>query len=459
MNKKIVVIGGTAAGLSAATKAKRTDPSLQITVYERSGYVSYGACGLPYFVGGLIPKAEDLISLTQEQLKYERGIDTFIHHEVVKINREDKTILVKNLDQNNGSPKEVAYDKLVIATGATPIIPDIDGLRIEGKLADNVFTMRTVEDGILLREKKKTGKKLVVIGGGMIGLEMAEQLTENGLIVTVVEAAPQLLPAFPAEYAEKIKTLFTQKGVTILTGVTVVNAENNGKAINKLHLSNETELEMDYILISIGVSPENGLAKECGLELGIKGAIVVDQNQRTSDPDIFACGDCAQTYHALTGKPAYMPLGTHANKQGKVTGNNIAGIHDRFDGVLSSNVTLLYGKVIGSTGFTLQQALENGWQAKSISIIKGDRASYYPGGMPCHITLVFDVPSGRVLGASAFGGETTAGRLNTLAAAIRMGMTTKQLEEMDFVYMPALAPVYDPMLIAASSAQKARKKE
>lgn len=452
MSESLIVIGGTAAGLSAASKAKRLRPELDITVYERSGFVSYGACGLPYFVGGLIGEPEELVSLTPEVLEKKRGIPTHTHHEVTAIRRLEKRVEVRDLD--TGATFEKSYDKLMIATGAVPILPPLPGVEAQG-----VRCLRTVEDGIALKAQAAGATRAVIVGGGFIGLETAEQLTEAGLPVTIVEAQPRLLPFLPEEYAEAIRTEMTGHGVVFRLGAAAAEVVvREGRAAG-LRLADGEELPADLILFSVGVRPASELAVDCGLELGLRGGIVVDEEQRTSDPDIYAAGDCVQMKHLITGAPCYFPLGTTANKQGRIAGENLAGGHSRFKGVLGSQVTKVFDLYAASTGLTLRQAEEAGFDAGASSIIKGDRASYYPGGGENRLTLILDRRTGRLLGAQGIGTSTVAGRINVLAAAITAGMTVEELSELDLVYSPSVAPVYDPILIAASQAMKQVKRE
>ena len=446
---KLVVIGGTAAGLSAASKARRLDPNMEIIVYEASGYVSYGACGLPYLVGGCIPDANDLISLSPQQLREQRNIPTFIHHRVKKIDRDQKKVEVCNLD--NGQVFQQDYDKLVIATGAKPVIPPIPGIEGAG-----VYTLRTVEDGLRLRGRvaEKTNRA-VIIGGGFIGLELAEQLTLAGIEVHIVEAMPRLLPMLPAQYAETVAKELTNHGVSLHLGTSVsAILRNSDGQISGVQCANSMKLPTDFVVLSVGVRPVSDLAKECGLMIGTKGGILVNAEQQTSDADIWACGDCVEMRHLITGKPCYFPLGTTANKQGRVAGENVAGGQAEFPGVLGSQVTKVFDLYLSSTGLSIEQAQQEGYSATSVSIKKTDRASYYPGGEENQLTLVFRKDSGRLLGAQGIGGGSIAGRINLLACAITSGMDVFQLNELDLVYSPSVAPVYDPILIAASQAIK-----
>ena len=390
MAEKVIIIGGTAAGLSAASKAKRVDPSLEITVFERSGYISYGACGLPYFVGGIIDQPDDLVSLNVDQMTNQRGVPTFIHHEVTSIDRTAQTVTVRDLD--SGKSWQQPSDKLVIATGARAIVPDIPGADAEG-----VYTLRTVEDGIRLKSTVQGGehKAIAIVGGGFIGLEMAEELTNSGLEVHLFEVMPRLLPFLEERFSAAVLDVLQKHGVYV-------------------HLN----------------------AEVAALE--------------TADGHV--CG--VQTKDGITGGAAYVPLGTTANKQGRIAGGNLAGEHETFKGVLGSMVTKAFELYISATGLSLAQAQAAGYNAAASVITKGDRASYYPGSQSNTICLILDKATGRLLGAQAIGSESVAGRINVFATAITCGMTVAEINELDLVYAPPVAPVYDPILIAASQAMK-----
>lgn len=453
MAEKLIVIGGTAAGLSAASKAKRMKPDLEIQVFEKSGYISYGACGLPYFVGGMIEQPEELVAVSAETMRNKRGIPTWIHHEVISINRKDKTVTVVNLD--TGERSVHPYDKLVIATGAVPVTPPIPGIHAQG-----IYYLRTVEDGIRLKETvHKDSKEACIIGGGFIGLELAEELTLSGLKVTVFEQLPRLLPFLDPIFSQSMQENLENHGVTVHTGTGVAEIlTEQGRARWVRTPSGETTAT-DFVLVSAGVRPASDIAGASGLELGLKGGIVVDDCMRTSDPDIWACGDCVQMKHLVTGQPAYVPLGTTANKQGRIAGANVAGAGETFKGVLGSMVTKVFEQYIAATGLSLEQADAAGFDAVSSMITKMDRASYYPGGRDNQIFLIFERKTGRLLGAQGMGSESIAGRINVLATAITCGMTVDEVNELDLVYAPPVAPVYDPILIAASQALKRVEKK
>ena len=449
MSEKLIVIGGTAAGLSAASKAKRMKPDMEIQVFEKTGYISYGACGLPYFVGGMIEEPDDLVSLTVDQVTNKRGIPTFIHHEVTRIDREKKTVTVVNLD--NQEERELPYDKLVIATGARPIKPNIPGID-----AEEIYYLRTVEDGILLKERviSQGKKKAAIVGGGFIGLEVAEEMTQCGVEVHLYEMMPRLLPFLESSFSDQVTKTLLDHGVHVHTGVSVDEILACDGRVSGVKSSDGQTTDVDFVLMSIGVVPNGELAAAAGLEMGLKGGIVVDDSQQTSDPCIWACGDCVQMKNRITGEAAYVPLGTTANKQGRIAGTNAAGGHDTFPGVLGSMVTKVFDLYIAATGLSAAQAEKAGYDAAVTTITKGDKASYYPGSRDNQLCLIFDKKDGRLLGAQGIGSESVAGRINVFVAAITCGMTVSEINELDLVYAPPVAPVYDPILIAASQAMK-----
>lgn len=444
---KVIVVGGTAAGLSAASKAKRTRPEIAFQVYERSGFTSYGACGLPYLIEGRVKRPEDLVTLTPEALTDKRGIPTLIHHEVKRLDAKAKKVVVENLD--TGERFEESYDKLVLATGSTALLPPVPGIGVHG-----VYVLKIVEDAIAIKERAGQSKKAVILGGGLIGLETADALKSRGMDVEVVERLPRLLPFFEEEYANQVEKTLREKGVGLNVGLSIDEVISEDGRFTACRLSDGRVLEADFLLVCAGVKPNTELARQAGLELGARGAIRVDEHMRTSDPDIYACGDCATVYNALTGKETYLPLGTTANKQGRVAGANLAGQDAVFKGVIGSQVVKVFDLFLASCGMNLAEAKEEGYDADSVRIQKVSIASYYPGGGVSTITLVFDRKDGRLLGAQGSGDASIAGRMNVFVAAVTMGMTVDQLNRLDLVYTPPVAPVYDPILIAAAQAVK-----
>ncbi len=446
-SQRLIVIGGTAAGLSAASKAKRLNPALQVLVFEKTGYISYGACGLPYFVGDLIVNPDNLVSVSVEEMVTKRDISVQIHTEVLSIDRRNKEVQVRNL--LDAAVSSYSYDYLVLATGAVPVIPPILGIQTKG-----VCVLRTVEDGIAMKQRAMQSKRISIIGGGFIGLELAEQLSQGGRSVTLFETLDRLLPWLPASYSERVRQTLEEHGIKVFLGTSVSEVQSIEGSVSAVVINDGQAVPADMVVLSVGVRPASALAREAGLQLGFRDAIVVDAQQRTSDPSIWACGDCTQMSHIVSGKPTYIPLGTTANKTGRIAGSVIGGEEVSFPGVLGSQVTKVFDLYIAGTGLSLEQARSEGFAAAQSDITKADKASYYPGGRLNALNLVFEKGSGRLLGAQAVGSESVAGRINTLAACITAGFTLEQVNALDLVYAPPVAPVYDPILIAASQALK-----
>ncbi|MDR2588337.1 MAG: FAD-dependent oxidoreductase, partial [Spirochaetales bacterium] len=395
------------------------------------------------------PKAEDLVTLTPAELEGKRGITTRIRHEVTRIDRQGRRLEVQDLE--SGKTFTETYDRLVIATGALAIKPPLPNIDAEG-----VFTLRSVEDGIRIRAALENGaKNALIIGAGPIGLELAEQLTLRGCGVNLVEFLPRLLPVLPQSYADEVREALLARGVQLRLNARVreILVSTSGKASGAV-LEDGTELTSDFVIVAAGVAPNTSLAREAGLTLGLKGGIAVDAAMRTSDPVVWACGDCTQMINRITGKPAYAPLGTTANKQGRVAGAVIAGEEARFPGVLLSQACKVFDQYIAATGLTQDMAAAEGIEAAQSSIEKDDKANYYPGAAPNKINLVFARNGGRLLGAQAIGSISAAQRMNVLAAAITQGMSVSGLADLDLVYTPSVAPVYDPLLIASGAALK-----
>ena len=449
MSERLMVIGGTAAGLSAASKAKR-EGDFDVTVIERTGYTSYGSCGLPYYVGGLIREADELVTLTPGDITGKRGMRLHLRCEARSIDRIKK--LVQVLDLSSQTSFSVPYDKLVIATGASPIRPGVPGAELAGVLA-----LRTVEDGVALRKNLNQGG-VCIVGGGFIGLELAAELIASGQPVTVVERLPRILPTIIPEFAEMVEDSLKESGATLLTGTELTGIlGENGRVCRAV--TSKGAFPCSTVVMCVGVRPNSALAKEAGIALGRSGGLLVNTGMQTSDPNIWACGDCVETYSVVTGEPIYMPLGTHANKQGKVAGSVIAGGSAKNPGVLGSQITKILHLYVGGTGLTGEQAARSGFDPVSVTIEKNDRASYYPGGQKCRVHLVADRTTGRLLGGQIIGGESAAGRVNVLAAALSAGMSARELAGLDLVYAPPVAPVYDPITVAAEQLTKQMERQ
>jgi len=446
--RRLVIIGGVAAGMSAAARARRLDPDLEIVAYERTGYVSYGACGLPYLIAGVVPKAADLVARTPEQFA-KQGIQVETHHEVTAIDTSGKAVEVRDLDE--AREFSTSYDRLVIATGASPILPSVPGTELEG-----VFVLRSVEDGIavtrFLAEEQPT--RAVIIGGGYIGVEAAEAFAQRGLQTTVLTRPPQVLNLFDEDIAQMMHAELERNGVVVSVDDAALAIESDGNGRAHVVVAEGGRYEADIILIGAGVSAESLLAKEAGIALGTKGAIAVDEKMQTNVPDVYAAGDCAETYHLLLGGSSYVPLGSTANKQGRVAGTNVGGGNAAFGGVVGTTITKAFELGVAVTGLTEKMARQLGRPAKAVKIEHGSRAHYYPSPGPISVKLVWDPGDGRLLGAQIAGPVAEAKRIDVLATALHHGLTIEDLQRLDLSYAPPFAPVWDPILVAANVAAK-----
>ena len=473
MKEKLIIIGGVAAGMSAAAKARRTNRDLEIVVYEMSGYISYGACGFPYFIKGDIPRIEDLIVRTPEQMA-EQGITALVHHEVVAINPAQKTVRV--LNHQTGETFTDHWDKMIVAAGASVTRPAIPGIQLPG-----VFTLRTVEDAIAIRrwlveEKPKRG---VIVGAGYIGLEMAEALRAHDVDVTIVDMASQIMPTLDADMAELVQAeleahdvkICLQQPVQSFVGPAQVEDVVRQVTAQVQHfdeLSDRDKLSgglrvrevvtkdhifpADIVIFGIGSRPNVAIAEAAGMRIGLTGAIAVDVEQRTSIPNIWAAGAVAEVFHLPLQKYTYIPLATTANKQGRVAGTNAAGGLARFGGVVGTAVVKAFDLTIAHTGLTEKYAKMHGLEAESVLIKASSRAHYMPGSEPIHVKLVYEKHSQRVLGAQMIGKDGVAKRIDVVAAGLKNAWTLKDFAGLDLAYAPPFAPVWDPILVAANVA-------
>jgi NADPH-dependent 2,4-dienoyl-CoA reductase/sulfur reductase-like enzyme len=449
MSERLIVIGGCAAGMSAASKARRVNPDLEIVVYEKTGFVSYGECGLPYYVSGLVDGHNKLVARTPEQFA-ERGIEVYLRHEITEIVPENRRLRVKNLD--DGESWYEGYDKLVIATGGRPAL--LPGFSL-GDLS-GVFVVRALEDGIAIREfiRRERPGRAVIVGAGYIGLEMAESFHVLGLETTVIGRPPQVLKRFDPEMAKLVQEELESQGIQLSLGDEVKALEGDAQGQVRRVVSSKGTFEADLVLLALGVRPNVALAKEAGVALGETGAIATDTQMRTNLPDVFAAGDCAEAYHLITSRGDYIPLGTTANKQGRVAGENAGGGQAEFKGVVGTAITKVFDLYAALTGVSEKEARALGYAVESTTIKASSRAHYYPGGGPMHVKLVVEESSGRLLGGQIVGGEGAGPRIDVLAAALHKEMTVGELSRLDLAYVPPMAPVWDPLLVAANVALK-----
>lgn len=444
-NQKVLIIGAVAAGTKTAAKLKRENLNLDVTVVTRDEYISYAGCGLPYYVGGVIEEKRELVVKTPEDFKLITDVDVFIKHEAVDIDNKNKIVKVKVL--NTGEMKEFKYDKLVFATGASPFI-----LPIEGKDLKGVFSLRKVEDAIAIRELTESTKiqKAVVIGGGFIGLETAENLFEKGIDVTLVELAPHVLPGFDEEIALYAQNYMKEKGIKILTSEKVVGIKGTGK-VEKI-VTDKRELDTDLVIMSVGVKANVDIAKNIGVEIGVTGAIKVNENMETNVMGVYAVGDCAESTNLLTGKPAWYPMGSTANKMGRIAGININGTgeKDSLTGVLGTTVVKLFGLNAAKTGLSEMAAKKEGFNAISVLVPGNDKAHYYPGYRMILTKLIADKDTHRVLGAQVIGEGVVDKPIDIIATAITLGAKVEDLEKLDLAYAPPFSMAMSTTILAAN---------
>ena len=443
MKYDVVIIGGVAAGTSAGASAKRTDSSLDILLIQKERFISYGGCGLPYYVQGIVKNIDDLIEFTPQEFREKKGVEVLPEHEVFEVDFERK--IVKARSVNDGDVKEFEYKKLVVTTGASPIIPDLEGIEDE-----RIFTIRTPEDAMRIRRfiEEKKPKSVAIVGGGYIGVEMSEAFRAHGLRVFLIEMMDHLLGNAEPEINEIVVNTLERNGVKVLlkTQVEKFIPDERIKVI-----TDSGDIEVDMVLISVGVKPNAEIFDN--VRKGIKGAIEVDEMGRTSMKDVFSAGDCAVVKHFITGENVYIPMGTTANKQGRIVGRNVAGRGERFIGVLGSSITKIFDVEFGRTGLTEEEARKFGYDSGSVYIKSSSKAKYYPGSGPIHIKLSFDKETGKILGAQMVGSSVHR-RVDIVASAIYGGLTVEELGYLDLAYAPSFSPVWDPVLISGNVARR-----
>ena len=439
---KVVIVGGVAGGASAAARIRRLDEHAQIVMIERSGYVSYANCGLPYYVGGVIVDRDELTLQTPESFWDRFRIDARVRQEVTAIDPEGKTVTVHVLD--SGKVYTETYDKLILAPGAKPTVPTLSGVDSE-----RVFTLRTVEDTLRIRRfvEDQKPKTAVLAGGGFIGLEMAENLAEMGIAVTIVQRPKQLLAPLDADMASFVHAEVRRHGVVLRLGETVTGFRQDGDSV--LTLLEESEpLHSDMVLLAIGVTPDTHLAKDAGLRLGIRGSIVVNERMETSAPDIYAVGDAVEVTHFVTGQKALISLAGPANKQGRIAADNICGGNSRFTGSQGSSVLKVFDLTAASTGINEKTAKAAGIAYEKVVLFPASHASYYPGAQSLTMKVLYEKETLRLLGAQIVGREGVDKRIDVLATAIRAGMTALELRELDLAYAPPYSSAKDPANMA-----------
>ena len=443
---RVIIIGGIAAGMSAAAKFRRLDKDAEVKVYEKSPIVSFGACGLPYFVGGFFDNENQMIARSPEKFK-ETGIDISVEHEVLSVDTVNKKITVKNLKRDEIF--EDNYDKLMIATGASAIIPPIKNFNIE-----NVHTLKSMEDGKLLKEKMKDEniKKVSIIGAGFIGLEAVEAAREYGKEVSVFQLEDRILKeVFDKEVTDLLEEELKNKGVNLFLNSKVVELKGESK-VTKVVTENQ-EIDADLVILAAGVKPNTAFLQNTGINMLKNGAIIVDKEGKTSIEDIYSAGDCATVTHLLKPEPAYIPLATVANKFGRVVGENLGGKGMEYEGSLGSACIKVLEMEAGRTGLTESEVINLGINYKTVFITDKNQTDYYPGQEAISIKLIYNAETKVILGAQVVGKKDAVQRTNALAVAIYAKLTTEQLGMMDFCYSPPFARTWDVLNRAGNVAK------
>ena len=439
---KVVIVGGVAGGATAAARIRRLDEQAQIVVFEKSHYVSYANCGLPYYIGGVIDDPAELTLQTPESFFSRFRVEMRVRHEVTAIHPERKTVSVTELE--SGRTFEESYDKLLLSPGARPTQPRLPGVGIE-----KVFTLRTVEDTFRIKAyiEKYHPKSAVLAGGGFISLELAENLRGQGMEVTIVQRPKQLMNPFDPDMASFIHAEMRKHGVRLALGHTVEGFEEKAGGVDVL-LKDEAPLHADMVVLAIGVTPDTQIAKDAGLALGLKGSIVVNDRMETSEPDIYAVGDAVQVRHYVTGQDAVIALAGPANKQGRIAADNICGGDSRYPGSQGSSIIKVFDITAAVTGLNETNARKAGIDADKVILSPMSHAGYYPGGRLMTMKVVFEKGTYRLLGAQIVGYEGVDKRIDVLATAIHAGLSAVQLKELDLAYAPPYSSAKDPVNMA-----------
>ena len=442
---KAIVIGGVAAGMSAASKLRRVLPDAQITVYERGNVLSYGACGLPYYIGDFNTDPNKLIARTREQ--YDKmGIATFLRHSVQAVDVDRKTVSV--MDHDTGRVFEDAYDVLMIAVGCRSVAPKVPGADLP-----SVFYIKTMEDGLLYREIAHLPdvRHVAVIGGGYIGVEMTEAMLRLGKTVTLIEGGERILNTFEPEFSELAAQELERHGVKVMIGSRVQEIAEEGE--RRVVRTDRASVACDLVVMAVGVVPATDFLKNTPIRMARNGAILVDREMRTSVKDVYAAGDCAVVYHRLMEEDYFIPLGTVANKCGRIAGGNMAGAHDKFVGALGTAAIKVCDLEFGRTGMSENDAKRLGVSYKTKLVVAADHPAYYPDPAKLTIKLIYEQRTRRLLGACVAGVRNAVLRADIFAVAIHSGMTTDELGMVDLAYAPPFAGVWDAVHIAANAAK------
>lgn len=449
---KVVIIGGDAAGMSAAMQVKRRKSDWDITVFEKGINTSYGACGIPYYFTGDVKSIESLVVVTPDEF-IKKGINVKISHEVLSVNSIEKTITVENRISNEITKEK--YDKLLIATGASPIIPKIEGISLNG-----IFSIKNLDDTkkleLYINEKKP--KKAIVVGAGYIGLEMTEALYKKGLEVTVIEKLSGVIGNINEKFNELVLKELSEHNINIKLNTSVQSFKGKNDIVETV-VTDNGEFDADLVILSLGVKPNTSFLKDSGVKIGNTGAIEVNEYQETNVEDIFSAGDCSESFHRVLKKNVFIPLALTANRQGRVAGTNMAGEKEKFAGVLGSASTKIFDLAIARTGLDKLTAEKEGFKVSVVENVAGSKAHYYKGHAPVYVQIVYDSETYKVLGGLLIGkDDSLSKRADIIATAISGNLTVIELSDLDLSYAPPFSPVWDPILQSANKARFSIKK-
>ncbi|MEF2278740.1 FAD-dependent oxidoreductase [Deinococcus sp. YIM 134068] len=441
---RIVVVGGVAAGMSAASRARRQSGDARITVFERGDWVSYGACGLPYVIGGEVESFERLVARTPAQLG-ERGIDVRLRHEVTGVDAGAGTVTVR--DRDGGETITEPYDRLLIATGVNAVRPDWANTDLRG-----VHVLRDLPDGQAIEESVKEAKRACIVGGGYIGLELAETLTTRGLSVTLLERGPEVAGRMlDVPLQRRVRAEVERCGVEVRCGTTVLGLTGEGGRVTGVE-TDGGRVPADLVIVAVGVKPSTDLARAAGVRLGETGAVAANDRQETGVEGIYAAGDNTESLHRVTGRPVHIPLGLTANRMGRVAGVNMAGGDAQFPGIVGTGIFKTFDLGVARTGLTHAEAEHAGLDAISVDVDSTDHAGYYRDAAPIHVRLTAERGTNRLLGAQLLGRTTSVKRVDVVAALLHGGGTVQDLFELDLAYAPPFSSVWDVLLVAADRA-------
>lgn len=433
---KVVIVGGVAGGAGTAARLRRNDETAEIIMMERGQYISYANCGLPYYVGGVITNKEALQLQTPERFNQRFRVDVRTENEVLKVNCEKKTVTVRHGEETY----EETYDKLVLSPGAAPVRPGIPGIE-----KNKVFTLRNIPDTYQIYDyiKAASPKTCAVIGAGFIGLEMAENLAEQGISVSVVEGAPHVMPPIDMDMAHQVHNYIRSKGISLYLGQTCTEMDETG-----VILKNGEKVPADMVILSIGVRPDTGFLKGSGIDLGARGEILVNAYMETNQPDVYALGDAVSVRHIVSGETVLIPLASPANKQGRIVGDNLCGMRRRYEGSQGTSIMKFFDLTVAVTGEKEETLKARGARFQKVITTSASQAGYYPGGEMMTVKTLFDPADGKILGSQIVGGKGVDKRIDDMANAVRFGMTCFDLQEMELAYAPPFSSAKDPVNMA-----------